>query len=165
MIELGKVIRRRREAARLSQMSFALAIGYKNNSDVSRIENGAQWPDAEKLEAISQALNCSVTELFREAERWNKVEEARPDYLGNGGDQAVRRSEDIMASDKPPNIEDALKMVELMLSNGIDRERLAATAYQGLVSRYYGERICSSLADIAMALGALRDELEAGRTG
>lgn len=68
MIDLGSVIRRRREAAGLSQLTFALAIGYTNNSDVSRIERGTQWPDGERLKLIAAALHCAVWELFAEAE-------------------------------------------------------------------------------------------------
>lgn len=78
----------------------------------------------------------------------HRLEEARGDYLASA-----------------PTLDDAMKMVELMLTSGLDREHLAALAYPGLVSRYYGERICAALSDIAIALGALRDEIEAARRG
>ena len=68
MIDLGSAIRTRREQTGLSQLDLAMACGYKNSSDISRVETGKQWPDASKLHLIADTLRCAVWQLFADAE-------------------------------------------------------------------------------------------------
>ena len=162
MIEVGNVIRRRREAARMSQLSLALAIGYKNNSDISRIEKGAQWPDAEKLALIADALNCSVTDLFAEAE--GKVQGTREAPAPYPVMRTPHPEEVASPAERdpltPPSLDDALQEVRFMLTGTDSPELLAAIAYQGLMTRYATERICSSINNLVVAVESLRDEIE-----
>ncbi|MCB1889695.1 MAG: helix-turn-helix transcriptional regulator [Rhodocyclaceae bacterium] len=160
MIELGSAIRRRREQAGLSQLDLALAVGYKNSGDISRIETGKQWPDAAKLSAISQTLSCAVYDLFAESEgrAMRQIEESQTQYQALG--RAQRPESGRRLDHEPPTLDDALKDVEFMLTGGDQRELLAAIAYQGLMTRYSTERICSALNSVVMAIESLRDEVE-----
>lgn len=63
----------------------------------------------------------------------------------------------------PPTLDDALKDVQFMLTETDSPELLAAIAYQGLMTRYATDRICSALNSLIGAVESLRDEVEIGR--
>lgn len=65
-------IRTAREAAGLNQTELAKKIG-TTPSAVSRMEQPGRFPDAEKLPAVADALDCSIDALFGR----DKREEAR----------------------------------------------------------------------------------------
>lgn len=147
----------------MSQLDLALAVGYKNGGDISRIETGKQWPDAAKLSAVAQALSCNVYELFAEADgqKPRHVEEPRPASFQ--GQSQLALSAPGRNEFDPPTLDDALKDVHLMLTGGEQPELLAAIAYQGLMTRYSTERICSALNSVVMAIEALREVAEKQR--
>lgn len=65
-------------------------------------------------------------------------------------------------SGDPPSLDDALADVKLMLTAGNSPELLAAIAYQGMMTRYATERICSALNSLVGAVESLRDEVAGG---
>lgn len=162
MTEIGDAIRRRRDAAGLSQLDLALAVGYKNGGDISRVETGKQWPDATKLKAISEALKCSISELFAEAEGWRGKAPIASENLATYGSASGEWRPPPPAptlGGEPPTLDDALREVKSMLTGGDQPELLAAIAYQGLMTRYQTERVCSAINSLVMAVESLRDEL------
>ena len=60
---LGKRIQEIRKSKRLTQEQFAELIGM-DPKNVSKIENGKNYPTAENLNAIANALGVDVYELF-----------------------------------------------------------------------------------------------------
>lgn len=152
----------------MSQLSLALAIGYKNNSDVSRIEKGTQWPDFDKLTSIAKHLDCAIWELFAEAEgvgpagevpRQPKRREPPPLLATEPPARTYLQRGD------PPSLDDALKDVAFYLREGEGQELLASIAFQGMMTRHAAERICSALNGVAMAVESLRDAVEGGKSG
>lgn len=163
MLDIGNAIRNRRERAGLSQLDLALAVGYKNSSDISRVETGKQWPDAAKLSAMALQFGCSVSELFADAEgRPPGTREHLPSYNVQG--QAQRSAPQPQPPQRdpldPPTLDDALVDVRFMLTGTDSPELLAAIAYQGMMTRYATERVCSSLNSLLGAIESLRDEVE-----
>lgn len=160
MINLGAVIRRRRDLAGLSQLDLAMAVGYKNGGDISRVETGKQWPDPVKLFAIAKELGCSVTDLFAEAESKSgrpRVSDTRAEYAVDRSVSMPEPGRSYLDRGDPPSLDDALKDVDFMLSGTDQRELLAAIAFQGMMTRYATDRICSSINSLVMAIESLRD--------
>lgn len=162
MTDIGDAIRRRRDSAGLSQLDLALAVGYKNGGDISRVETGKQWPDGMRLKAIADALKCSISELFAEAEGAipMNASDRRAAYSVERTDWPPARPAPSLAGE-PPTLDDALKDVNLMLTGAAQPELLAAIAYQGLMTRYQTERVCSAINSLVMAVESLRDEITA----
>ena len=156
MIDLGSAIRTRRERTGLSQLELALAVGYKNSSDISRVETGKQWPDAAKLGLIADTLQCDVWELFADAQgdRPRTATERTAPY-------AVERPQWQPATlpGGPPTLDDALADVRHFLTGGAEPELLAAIAYQGLMTRYATDQISSAVNSLVMAVESLRDDI------
>ncbi len=160
MINLGSVIRRRRDMHGMSQLDLAMAVGYKNGGDISRVETGKQWPDPVKLFAIAKELGCSVTELFADAESsrvGHRVTDSRAQYAVEHPISTTAPDRSYLDRGDPPTLDDALKDVEFMLSSADQRELLAAITYQGMMTRYATDRICSSINSLVMAIESLRD--------
>lgn len=61
--ELGKNIQKLRKSQRMTQEKFADFVGI-DPKNVSKIENGLNYPAAETLVAIANALNVEIYELF-----------------------------------------------------------------------------------------------------
>ncbi|MDL1894340.1 helix-turn-helix transcriptional regulator [Sphingobacteriales bacterium CHB3] len=64
--QLGVVIKRRREAACLSQEEFAEKSGV-HRTYVSQLERGLKSPSVRVLSRMADALNCEAWELLRES--------------------------------------------------------------------------------------------------
>ena len=60
---LGKKVKRLRKMRGYTQEKFAEMIGI-DPKNVSRIENGNNYPSADTLTAIAKALNVDIYELF-----------------------------------------------------------------------------------------------------
>ncbi|MBT3193310.1 MAG: helix-turn-helix transcriptional regulator [Verrucomicrobia bacterium] len=65
--KLGEAIRVRRKELGLSQEGLAEVVDCHRNF-VGRIERGEQNPTVDMLMRFSKALQCSVTDLFSEAD-------------------------------------------------------------------------------------------------
>jgi len=61
--ELGKNIQNMRKSQKMTQEKFAELIGI-DSKNVSKIENGLNYPAAETLTAIANALGVEIYELF-----------------------------------------------------------------------------------------------------
>jgi transcriptional regulator with XRE-family HTH domain len=61
--EIGKIIRRQRKAAGITQATLAEAIGLESET-VSRIENGVRLPSIEKLVEIADFFQVPVATFF-----------------------------------------------------------------------------------------------------
>lgn len=61
--QLGKNIQKFRKSKNYTQDKFAEIIGI-DSKNVSKIENGLNYPAAETLTAIAQALGVDIYELF-----------------------------------------------------------------------------------------------------
>ncbi len=61
--ELGKNIQNLRKAKKLTQEKFAELIGI-DPKNVSKIENGLNYPSSETISAIASALGVEIYELF-----------------------------------------------------------------------------------------------------
>jgi len=163
MIDLGSVIRRRRDLAGLSQLELAMSVGYKNGGDISRVETGKQWPDAAKLQGIADALDCSVWELFAEAEgRPSALSEQRNVYRikGDRPRMAEPPASSYLERGDPPTLDDALKDVHFMLTGAADKELLAAVSFQGMMTRYASDKVSSAINSLVMAVESLRETIE-----
>lgn len=83
-MNLGEVIKRRRERLNWNQAKLAEMAEIGSAADISRIERGRQWPPEHKLHAIASALGCKLYELFAEAEGAKaigvSVQQASPEY-------------------------------------------------------------------------------------
>lgn len=62
-IQLGQKIQMLRKKRRLTQEQFAELIGI-DPKNVSKIENGNNYPSAETLTSIAKALEVDIYELF-----------------------------------------------------------------------------------------------------
>lgn len=67
-VKLGAAIRRRRNEKEQTQSELADVAGL-SQADVSRLERGEQGFDSTTIFKVSVALECSLTELFSEAEQ------------------------------------------------------------------------------------------------
>lgn len=65
---LMKNMKRRRQAAGMSQEALAARIGVSQSS-LQQWEQGRYWPSAFWLPKLAAALMCSIEELFMEADR------------------------------------------------------------------------------------------------
>jgi len=63
---LGQVIKRRREAAELSQEEFAERAGV-HRTYVSQLERGIKSPSVRILDSLAGALKCEAWEILQEA--------------------------------------------------------------------------------------------------
>lgn len=152
-MNLGNAIKRRRETARLSQLELALQMGdgLANPSDISRIENGKQWPTKEKLEAIANVFGCPVAELFMDDDY--EVPNRRPAKAF----QANERPSIYFLEDSDPTIDKALQVVELELP-AVDLKTqaiLAVEIYKTSVSKQNADRIVGALNSLVMAVEQL----------
>jgi transcriptional regulator with XRE-family HTH domain len=155
-MNLGNAIKRRRESARLSQLDLALQMGegLANPSDISRIENGKQWPTKEKLEAIASVFGCPVAELFMDDDY--ELPTSRP--AKNLG--ASERPSAYALGEADPSIDRALEVVEYELP-AVDPKTqaiLAVEIYKVSVSKQSADRIVSAINSLVMAVEQLRGE-------
>lgn len=61
--ELGAKIQKLRKSKKLTQEQLAELVGI-DPKNISRIENGNNYPTAENLTSIAKALNVEIYELF-----------------------------------------------------------------------------------------------------
>ena len=61
--QLGQKIQKKRKKRRLTQEKFAELIGI-DPKNVSKIENGNNYPSSETLTSIAKALDVEIYELF-----------------------------------------------------------------------------------------------------
>jgi transcriptional regulator with XRE-family HTH domain len=66
-VSVGRAIRLARKQARMSQYVLARKIGWRNRSQVSRVETGDRDLGIRELAAIALALGISPHELLRAA--------------------------------------------------------------------------------------------------
>lgn len=67
MNQIGQKIKEAREAAGLTQLSLALAIGYKGDdagAHICRLEKGDHEPRVRTLNRIAKALGTTVNKLL-----------------------------------------------------------------------------------------------------
>lgn len=62
-LEIGKLIRKQRKAAGITQAMLAEAVGLESET-ISRIENGIRLPSIEKLVEIADVLHVPVAVFF-----------------------------------------------------------------------------------------------------
>jgi transcriptional regulator with XRE-family HTH domain len=74
---LGKIIRRCRQAKRLSQRQLAFASGLTRNY-ISLLELGSSSPTVDSLSQIAVALDESASSLLAQAERLQLKASVRP---------------------------------------------------------------------------------------
>jgi transcriptional regulator with XRE-family HTH domain len=67
-LRFGEVLRRKREAAGLSQEALAADAGL-NRNDVGLLERGKRIPSILVVEKLATALGTSMSALFRAVER------------------------------------------------------------------------------------------------
>lgn len=63
LIKIGKYIAGKRKELGMTQRQLAEKLGMSDKS-VSKWERGMNYPDISRLEAISQALDCTIIELL-----------------------------------------------------------------------------------------------------
>lgn len=63
-MNIGSVIRQRRESLGLSQEELAFAVGYKTRSTIAKIESGERDFPRKKLSNFSKALGIPAAELL-----------------------------------------------------------------------------------------------------
>lgn len=66
LVRLGRAISRRRQAADLTQEDLADQSGL-HRTYIGGIERGERNPTVASLRAIASGLNCSISDLFRDA--------------------------------------------------------------------------------------------------
>ncbi len=69
--KVGKIISQRRKALGLTQAQLAEKIGIEQES-LSRIEKGITAMKFSRLENLSEALECSIADFFRNTEKKNE---------------------------------------------------------------------------------------------
>jgi transcriptional regulator with XRE-family HTH domain len=74
--EIGKVIRRQRKAADMTQAMFAEAIGLESET-VSRMENGVRLPTIEKLVEMADLFRVPVAVFFENVGPLKKQQETQ----------------------------------------------------------------------------------------
>ncbi|MGQ9596389.1 MAG: helix-turn-helix domain-containing protein [Thermodesulfobacteriota bacterium] len=62
-MEFGKIFRKLREEKGVTQEQLAKALGYKNNSYITRIESGDFLPSKDKLKKMAKILKVSFSHL------------------------------------------------------------------------------------------------------
>ncbi|OGB21635.1 MAG: hypothetical protein A3I66_22735 [Burkholderiales bacterium RIFCSPLOWO2_02_FULL_57_36] len=75
-VEIGKVIRKQRKAAGITQAMLAEAIGLESET-VSRIENGIRLPSIEKLVEIADLFHVPVAVFFETVATSKKQQETQ----------------------------------------------------------------------------------------
>lgn len=65
---VGDAVKRRREAAELTQAVLADEVGI-DQANIARIERGKQGWDSDTIFRLTRALKCSLADLFAEAEQ------------------------------------------------------------------------------------------------
>ena len=63
-MEIGQIIKRRREELGISQEELALKAGYKSRSSINKIEVDGRGLPQSKIEAIAKALKTTPTYLM-----------------------------------------------------------------------------------------------------
>lgn len=81
-ILLGKRIKELRKSLSLTQEQMAEIVGIEPNN-LSRIENGKNFPTPENLQKIAKALGVCVNELFafNHLKSYNEIKETISDVL------------------------------------------------------------------------------------
>lgn len=153
-MKIGAQIKKYRAAKGLSQLDLALAIGYKNQADVSRIERDEQWPDGERLDSIAKALGCNVSDFFIYAEYENddsKNEESDRNAV-------MERFSAYSMDSEEPTLDKAIKAVEFELPSIDPRTQatLAVEIYKTSVSKQNTDRIVSALNSLVVAVEQLK---------
>jgi len=74
--EIGKVIRKQRKAANMTQAIFAEAIGLESET-ISRMENGVRLPTIEKLVEMADLFRIPVAVFFENVGPLKKQPEAQ----------------------------------------------------------------------------------------
>lgn len=155
-MKLGTAIKRRRESARLSQLELALQMGegVANPSDISRIENGKQWPTEEKLVAIAKVFGCPVYELFMDEEY------EPPAARRASANEANEAPAAYILGDGEPSIDSALRAVEFELPGADPRTQAIAAAgiYNALVAKQSADRIVEAINGLVIAVEQLREQ-------
>lgn len=149
-MNVGKSIKKRREAAGLSQLELALQMGegLANPSDISRIENGKQWPTREKLEAIAGVFRCAVYELFRTGDEEvppPRVSERPAVYILGNDDPSIDQAMDAVIHELPP-VDERTQAV------------LAVEIYKAAVAKHSADRIVGAINSLVMAVEQLKQD-------
>ncbi len=71
LVEFGRRVRFRREAAGISQEAFAVLVGV-HRTYVGAVERGERNLSLRNIVRIAAALNCDSCELLRELEKGRK---------------------------------------------------------------------------------------------
>lgn len=66
---IGRVLRRRREAAGLSQIALAESVETGHREHYNALERGRRQAKLARLEAYATVLGCKVSDVIREAEQ------------------------------------------------------------------------------------------------
>lgn len=154
-MKIGAQIKKYRARSSLSQLDLALAIGYKNQADVSRIERDEQWPDGVRLTAIAKALGCAVSDFFIDAEY-----EYSDDIDANGWKPRVGEpSAAYVIGDDEPTIDRALDVASQQLPPVDLRTQaiLAVEIYKASIAKQSADRIVSAINSLTMAVEQARD--------
>lgn len=69
-------LREIRKRKGMTQGALALAAGFSDKSDISRLESGAYQLTAEKMERLAAALGCKPGELLRDKDEAQDDDEA-----------------------------------------------------------------------------------------
>lgn len=77
-VAFGRVLRRRRLEAKLSQEKLALSAGVERVF-VSWLENGHKQPTFHTILKLARALGCSAADLVGEAEVNSNISDTSPD--------------------------------------------------------------------------------------
>lgn len=64
MIEFGKRVQELRQTLGVSQLELALNIGYKNDSGLSKLEQGKHGANPWLVKALCRELGCTTKDLF-----------------------------------------------------------------------------------------------------
>lgn len=78
-MEIGQIIKRRREELGISQEELALKAGYKSRSSINKIEVDGRGLPQSKIEAIAKALKTTPTYLMG----WENNTASAFDYVNN----------------------------------------------------------------------------------
>ena len=84
---IGHAIRYYRERAGMSQRDFAKALGYKNHTSITKIENGMQDISLSVVEQIAKLFNVSpVTFFYFDNEEFSEY----IPYLADASEETLR---------------------------------------------------------------------------
>jgi transcriptional regulator with XRE-family HTH domain len=154
-MNIGHAIKRRRENAGLSQLELALRMGdvAASPSDISRIENGKQWPSQDKLLAIAAVFRCPVAELFRDDDYPKEKEDHVPTNYSQQEPQVYT------LGSEEPNLDRAKEIVdqELNPTDEDTRAKLAVELYSAALAKHNTDRIVSAINSLVMAVESIRE--------